>query len=147
MARPAFQPTPDQRKLIEQLAAFGIPLVDMCSMVPTKNGRPIDEKTLRKHFAEELRNGTVKANVKVAQCLFQKATEDRDTTAMIFWLKTRARWRVTDTVELSGLDGEPIKVDHRTAREEFLAKLARATSAEATAELNSAADSASSKIS
>lgn len=111
MARPTFQPTDEQRKLVEQFAAFGIPVEEMTSLVLDKAGKPIAEKTLRKYFQAELDTGRVKANAKVAMTLYSKALSG-DTTAMIFWLKTRARWKeVPQAVELSGSDGGPIKTE------------------------------------
>ena len=109
MARPAFQPTDEDRALVEQLAAFGIPVTSMMLFVKDKAGKPISERTLRKHFAKELDQGELKANVKVAQTLFKKAISG-DTTSMIFWLKTRARWKESpQQVELTGKDGSPVE--------------------------------------
>ncbi len=109
MARPAFQPTDEDRALVEQLAAFGIPVTSMTLFVKDKAGKPISERTLRKHFAKELDQGELKANVKVAQTLFKKAISG-DTTSMIFWLKTRARWKESpQQVELTGKDGGPVE--------------------------------------
>lgn len=122
MARPAFQPTHDQRKLVEQLAAFGIPHADICSMVLTPAGKPISEPTLRKHFATELATGALKANVKVAQNLFRIATGEGKgaVTAAIFWLKTRGHWKETTKVEMTGENGAPVAVT-TVSKEEFLA--------------------------
>jgi hypothetical protein len=55
----------------------------------------ISPKTLRKHYREELDTGATKANVKVAESLYRKATGDgpQSVTAAIFWLKTRAGWK------------------------------------------------------
>ena len=109
MARPQFQPTDEDRALVEQLAAFGIPVESMTLFVKDKAGKSISEKTLRKHFAKELDLGELKANVKVAQTLFKKAISG-DTTSMIFWLKTRARWKESpQQVELTGKDGGPVE--------------------------------------
>jgi hypothetical protein len=109
MARPQFQPTDEDRALVEQLAAFGIPVESMTLFVKDKAGKPISERTLRKHFAKELDQGEQKANVKVAQTLFKKAISG-DTTSMIFWLKTRARWKESpQRVELTGKDGGPVE--------------------------------------
>lgn len=109
MARPQFQPTDEQRKLVENFAAFGIPVEQMTFLVTDKNGKPIAEKTLRKYFAAELETGTVKANAKVASTLYSKALNG-DTTAMIFWLKTRARWKESpQTLELTGQNGGPME--------------------------------------
>lgn len=56
----------------------------------------IHPETLRIHYREELDNSVVRANAKVAAKLFRKATEGDDLSAMIFWLKTRAKWREKD---------------------------------------------------
>lgn len=119
MARPQFEPTAEQRELVEQLAAFGIPQPDIANFIRARNGKAITEKTLRKHFRAELDSGEVKANVKVAKGLFKNAITPTDThpggnpTSQIFWLKTRGRWKETpQQVELTGKNGGP--VDQRT---------------------------------
>jgi hypothetical protein len=78
--------------MVELMAAFGIPEADMALMVIKDDGKPVSPNTLRKYFATELKTGLLKANTKIARRLFEKA-DGGDTTAMIFWLKTRARWR------------------------------------------------------
>jgi hypothetical protein len=49
---------------------------------------------LHKWYRYELDTGMVKANSKVAQSLFEKATGSGQgaVTACIFWLKCRAKW-------------------------------------------------------
>ena len=49
-------------------------------------------KTLRKHFRAELDRGVAEANAVIAGCLFT-AAKGGNIAAMIFWMKTRARWR------------------------------------------------------
>lgn len=107
--RQPFKPTPEQRKLVEQLAAFGTPQEDICNFVHDAKGKPIGLMTLHKYFRAELDTAETKANSKVAQCLFYQATVEKNVTAMIFWLKTRARWRETERIELTGKDGGPIE--------------------------------------
>ena len=72
----------------------------------------IDPKTLRKHYREELDHGHTKANAKVAENLYRKATGDgrEGVTAAIFWLKCRAGWKETSVRELTGKDSEPVTV-------------------------------------
>ncbi|MBU9382092.1 hypothetical protein [Burkholderia gladioli] len=108
MARPSFKSTAAQRALVEQLAAFGIPQEDMVMLVLDANGKPISAPTLRKHFRRELTEGLVKANTRIAQALFKKAASG-NVASMIFWLKTRGRWKESpQSVELTGQDGGPV---------------------------------------
>jgi hypothetical protein len=83
------------------MAGYGVAEADIAEVIG------IDPKTLRKHYRHELDLGHVKANVKVAENLFRKATgEDRESvTAAIFWLKTRARWKETTAIEQGGPEG------------------------------------------
>lgn len=75
------------------MAAYGIPEADIATVIG------IDPKTLRRHYRRELDTGHIKANTRVAEFLFRKATTDghQCVTAAIFWLKTRARWSVNPT--------------------------------------------------
>lgn len=61
-------------------------------------------KTLRKHYRQELDFGHTKANARVAEFLYRKATTEgsQAVTAAIFWLKTRAGWRETTVQEHAG---------------------------------------------
>ena len=116
MARPTFEPTTEQRDMVEQLTAFGIPQSDIVNVIKDKNGKPITDRTLRKHFRQELDGGAVKANLKVAKALFKNATTATDVypggnpTSQIFWMKTRGGWKETPKpLEISGKDGGPIE--------------------------------------
>src|SRR5471030_1926649 len=61
----------------------------------------IDPKTLRKHFREELHRGSIEATAKVAQSLFNMATQGNNVAAAIFWMKARAGWREKQEIELN----------------------------------------------
>jgi hypothetical protein len=95
MGRPRHEPTPMSRRNVEALAGYGVPEVDIAGVIG------IDPKTLRRHYPQELRYGHVKANAKVAENLFRKATGDgrEAVIAAIFWMKTRARWKETAVQE------------------------------------------------
>src|SRR5690606_20338774 len=105
MARPRHQPDPVLRRQVEAMAGYGVPEADIAGMIG------IDPKTLRKHYRQELDQGHTKANIRVAENLFRKATgEGREAvTAAIFWLKTRARWKETTVNELTGPGGERLE--------------------------------------
>lgn len=105
--RPPFKPTDEQRKMVEMFAACGIPQEEIARVVSPGG---IAKHTLQKHFREELDTGVIKANALIAGTLFNKAKAG-DTASVIFWLKTRARWRETNVHELVGKDGAPIKAE------------------------------------
>ena len=96
MARPAFEPTDSQRKLVQNYATVGTRQEDIAQVLD------IDLKTLRKHFRQELTHGKINANAEVAKSLYTQCLGG-NTTAMIFWLKTQAKWREMDEAD----DKEP----------------------------------------
>ena len=115
MATPRFQPSPEQRELVRLLAGIGTRAAEICLLVKNPaTGKPIDEKTLRLRFREELDEGMVQANARVGKTLFQFATDpkggSKSVTAAIFWMKCRAGWKETVVNEVSGLDGSPLSV-------------------------------------
>lgn len=89
MARRAHLPDLVHRRQVEAMAGYGVPEADIAGVLG------IDPKTLRKHYRSELDHGHVKANAKVAEFLFRRATTEgpQAVTAAIFWLKTRAAWK------------------------------------------------------
>jgi hypothetical protein len=102
--RPAFEPTDSERKQVEAMSGYGLPIEQIAVLV--RHG--IDTDTLRKHFAQELIAGKAKANSGVGRTLFQKAMGG-DTAAMIWWSKTQMRWKEVQQHELTGVDGAPIE--------------------------------------
>ena len=107
MEAPAHIPSPALRSQVETMAGFGAPESGIARMIGT------DVETLREHYGEALESGLVKANTKVAENLYRKATgEGREAVgAAIFWLKARAGWRETTAHELGGRNGSPIRVE------------------------------------
>ncbi len=92
MGRKVFVPSGEQRKNVETLAGLGIRHEDICLLVICpKTKKPIDDKTLRKHFRAELSTGVVKANAKASQCLLANV-EAGNVTAQIWWTKARMGW-------------------------------------------------------
>ena len=113
MPRPKLNPTPDQRKQVKSLAAFGIAHVDIAKFIGIKS-----PKTMRKHFRRELDLGAIEANARVAQTLLNMATSGNCPSATIFFLKSRARWteqpvqkpaliRLPEFVVAQDIGGEP----------------------------------------
>lgn len=103
--RKPFEPTETERKQVEALSGYGLPLDQIAVLV--RKGISVD--TLTKHFADELISGKAKANSQVGRTLFQKATSG-DTTAMIWWSKTQMKWSETVKNEHTGANGGAIAV-------------------------------------
>ena len=95
--KPPHEPTDAQRQLVQLHATIGT----QQSVIADILG--IDDKTLRKHYREELDQAMAKANATIGGALFNKA-KNGDTAAQIFWMKTRARWRETNQVDHTSSD-------------------------------------------
>jgi hypothetical protein len=95
--RPSFEPTSEQRKMVESMTGLGVPDYEVAKVLS------ISLPTLRKYFHEELEVGHIKSNVQVSQTLFKVATDinhPKHVTAAIFWLKARAGWREAQVDEI-----------------------------------------------
>lgn len=95
-------PTEETKQKAEYLAGLGVPHEHIAVLVGLS-----DDKTLRKHYADELKLGKAKANAKATQMLFQKVDKG-DLGATIFWLKSQAGWREKSEVIHTGPDGGPL---------------------------------------
>lgn len=93
-----YEPTEEQRRTVKAMSGLGVPHEGIAVLLE------IDPKTLRKHFDAELERGSVEATAKVAQSLFQMATQGKNVAAAIFWMKARAGWREKHDVQLSVKD-------------------------------------------
>ena len=99
--QPPFEPTEQQRQLVEQMTAVGIPQESIARVIK------IDSKTLRKHFRDELDTAAAKANTKVGGMLFNKAING-DTSAAIWWSKSRMGWKETSVNQHTDGEGNPL---------------------------------------
>jgi len=95
VTKPSHKPNEEQRKMVAQYTAVGTPQIDVARVLN------IDVKTLRKHYREELDTAATKANANVGGKLYNKAMAG-DTTAAIWWSKTRMGWKEKSEVEHSG---------------------------------------------
>ncbi len=102
--RPPHLPTETTRNKVYILSTVGTRHEDIATVLS------ISHDTLVKYYKEELDKGRIEANASVAETLFKQAKEG-NTTAMIFWLKSRAKWKETSQHEISGNpDGTPVEV-------------------------------------
>lgn len=139
--RPAFEPTPEQRSIVETAIGYGLTQTQTCMLVKNpQNGRPIDIKTLTFYFTEEVRNGEAvchfeasvslrhlirgrPAQYDAAGNLIRKEIEVQP-SAVYFYHKTRRGWRETQHVEHSGA------VEFKDAKAELARRIARHAGAE-----------------
>ena len=96
-------PNETNKNLVKTLAAVGVTYEDIASKLN------ISSDTLVKYYKKELDDGRIDANASIAQTLFKQA-KDGNTSAAIFWLKTRARWKETTAHEITGAEGQAITV-------------------------------------
>jgi hypothetical protein len=94
-----FRVDDEMRKTVEELAAQGVSQQLIGLRIGARS-----PKTLRKHFRKELDSAGIEANRRVARTLFEMATDGKNTTATIFWLKCRGRWG--NTMDTGLFDGE-----------------------------------------
>jgi transposase len=87
MARKPHDPTDETRAQVDALASFGVQQDDIAKYIGVAG------KTLRKWYRQELDTAQTRANEAVAKSLYSQAVDDKNTTAAIFWLKSRAGWR------------------------------------------------------
>lgn len=106
-------PTDKTRSLVEAMALAGAQLeliADVLKIAP---------KTLTKHYDRELYFAAAKADTRVVQKLYKKCMNG-DTTALIFWCKTRLGWKEGDrtnevgsmipTININVISSEPAKI-------------------------------------
>ena len=116
---PKFEPTEEQRKTVERAAGFGLPQDKICQLVVSdRTGRPIDDDTLRRHFAFELERGMAVTQYKVASSLVDNALAG-NVTAQIWYTKSRMGWSETSILKHS----EETQFD-RMSEEELIRSIA-----------------------
>lgn len=99
--RPPHEPTKATRDTVRLHAIVGT-RHEMIAQV-----LQVDVKTLYKYYRRELDTARDLANAQVGGALFNKALAG-DTTAQIFWMKTRARWKEEQIIEHTGPGGSAI---------------------------------------
>ena len=127
--RPPFVPTDKHRAQVETLAGLGLRQEEVCLLVKNpQTGQPITEKTLRRHFANELAWGSVKAHANIAKSLFNKAIGNgpQAVTAAIWWTKCRMGWKERQVVEVESKAGVLVSPAAMTPEEWIRSAAARA---------------------
>lgn len=111
---PGFKPGPAQSREVSVMAALGLTPKEISVVIN------VEEKMLKLYYSKELNVSRNIANVVVARKALEMAVSGRFPEMTKFWLKTQAKWKETNALELTGKDGGPVEIG--SARE----KLARA---------------------
>jgi hypothetical protein len=87
----------EKSRMVHKLSGLGITHEQICTILD------ISKPTLYKYYEEELSKGKAEATSQIAENLFRIAsgTDKNALTAMIFWLKTQAKWKETDVLEVN----------------------------------------------
>jgi len=118
VGRPRFEVTPEVCEQVENLAAQGL-TVDQIALVLGVHKAIYERQNEYSDFSDAIKRGRGKGIANVTNALYEKATVDKDNTAMIFYLKNRAGWvdkqEVQSTVEqrhvidLTGIPNEQLQ--------------------------------------
>ncbi len=83
------EPTEENRQRVFRGSKCGVKRDDLCQILGI--GRTVFEK----YYYDAFEKGRIYANETVAEKLYEQCMEG-NVTALIFWLKARAKWRETD---------------------------------------------------
>jgi hypothetical protein len=103
--RPAYVPTEADRNTVKNLAAAGIPQRVICTCL----SKPLDEKTLRKHFGTEIAISEPMVTA-VAMSKLYSAIMAGEAWAICFWLKCKGGFQETHRQVLMGDSSRPLEV-------------------------------------
>ena len=130
-----FEPTPEQRRDVEMMAALGIIPPDQISqIVCDKNDKPIRPRTFLRQFRQEIETGAIKVNASVVSFIIatilgtappeggEPITDERVRAKLaIFYARAQLGWQTTARKELTnptGPGGRPAPFTYRIVRGE-----------------------------
>jgi AraC-like DNA-binding protein len=128
-----FEPTAEQRALVESASAFGLTQAEIATQLK------ISEPTLRKHFRDELSSGKFKVDMTAGKTVAElmKSRDERvRLEAAKYYTARRMGWKETSVSEHTGADGGPIETKDVSAVD-----LIRARIDDASARLGTGSDS------
>ena len=100
---PGFNPGPEQADQVEKLTALGLSSEDIAATLR------IEPKLLKTYYKYELDTADKRTNAAVAKVALQLALSGAAPDMTKFWLKTRAGWKETKEVQLTGQGGGPVQ--------------------------------------
>ena len=103
VGRPRFEVTPEVCEQVENLAAQGLTVDQIALVLGVSHWTIYERQNEFPEFSDAIKRGRGKGIANVTNALYQKATVDKDNTAIIFYLKNRAGWvdkqEIQSTVE------------------------------------------------
>ena len=103
VGRPRFEITPEVCEKVENLSAQGLTVEQISLVLGINKSTLFDKQNEYSDFSDAIKRGRGKGIANVTNALYEKATVDRDNTAIIFYLKNRAGWvdkqEIQSTVE------------------------------------------------
>lgn len=99
---PGFDPGEVQAKQVEQMTALGCSEFDIAATLR------IEPRLLKKYYQYELETASTRINERVAKVALQSALGGNNDMVK-FWLRTRAGWKETKEVQMTGANGGPIQ--------------------------------------
>lgn len=113
---PGFRPCAEQAREVACMTALGLSEQEIALVLN------IEQHVLKRYYRKELVIANNLANAMVAKTALGMAISGRYPAMTQFWLKSRAKWKETSAVELTGKDGAPL--DGITPKEKLDAVLA-----------------------
>lgn len=107
LGRPPWIPSKQNIEEVEKYAALGLTQEQIAHNLRIGLSTLMDKKNEFEEFAEAIKRGQAKGIALVTNALM-KQVKGGNTAAMIFYLKSRAKWRDVQPIELTGPDGEPL---------------------------------------
>ena len=103
VGRPRFEISPEVCEKVENLASQGLTVDQIALVLGVSHWTIYERQNEFPEFSDAIKRGRGKGIANVTNALYEKATVDKDNTAMIFYLKNRAGWvdkqEVQSTVE------------------------------------------------
>lgn len=97
------------QQLVQMMSACGVAKVKMAKILG------IGADTLTRNFQHQLENGSIDANMKVAQALFNKAVEG-DVRAQIFWLESKGGFQKVDKLDITSSAADNMSMTEKGQR-------------------------------
>jgi transcriptional regulator with XRE-family HTH domain len=98
-------------KKVELLASRGLSQAQIALQLGISESTLYNRKRETKEFAEAIKNGRNRGIAYIANKLYEKASAG-DNACMMFFLKTQGGWSEKSKVELTGEDGQPVKIQN-----------------------------------